>query len=275
MTGASELRAMAAGGMAIDVERLLAEQGAGACCAAVYEHPAVRWLLGDELHPGGERTTRRGLELIGTGPDQRLLDVGCGSGASAVLAARELGCEVVGLDLGENALLAAREAAASAGVGGRATFVRGDAGSLPCGEASFDGALCECTISTLTDKAAALAELRRVLRPGGGLYLSDVVVEGELPEALEGPLATVACVGAALDASGYEDLLDDAGFELVAVESRTEDAAQLARRVEDRLRGARLLGYAEAERFVPLARLAIEAIEDGRLGYSIFAAERR
>lgn len=45
------------------------------CCAAVYAHPAVRWLLGDELHPGGQTTTRRALELIGAGPGERLLDV--------------------------------------------------------------------------------------------------------------------------------------------------------------------------------------------------------
>jgi arsenite methyltransferase len=260
---------------ALDIERLLAEQGAGACCAAVYQHPAVRWLLGDELHPGGERTTRRGLELIGVGAEQRLLDVGSGGGTSALLAARELRCEVVGVDLGEGAVQLATEAAAAEGLDDLASFVRGDAAALPFEDGSFGAALCECTISTLPDKPAALGELRRVVRPGGGLCVSDVVVEGELPEALQGPLATIACVGAALDAAGYESLLGESGFSLEVIEARVDDAARLAARVEERLRGARLLGFPGVEGYIDLARLAMDAIADGRLGYAILAAARR
>jgi SAM-dependent methyltransferase len=260
---------------AIDIDGLVAEQGIGACCAAVYEQPAVRWLLGDELHPGGARTTRRGLELIRAQPGDRLLDVGSGSGASALLAARELGCEVVGVDLGERAVRLATEASEAEGLQRLARFARGDAAALPFEDASFDAALSECTISTVADKSAALVELHRTLRPEGRLYLSDVIVESELPGALRGPMATIACVGSALDTAGYVSLLEGSGFAVEAIEPRTDDAAQLAHRVEDRLRGARLLGFPEVAGLVELAGLAIEAIADGRLGYSIFAASRR
>lgn len=254
------------------------------CCAAVYGHPAVRWLLGDELHPGGAATTRRALEMAGLKGGDRLLDVASGSGASALLAARELGASAVGVEYGADAVRAAREAADAAGLGAsRVSFLCGDAEALPVDDRSFDVALCECSLCTFPDKQRAVAELHRVLRPGGRLALSDVVVEEEhLPEQLRGGLATIACVGAALPTSGYERLLAEADFEAIEVESRPEDAARLAERVEERLRGARLLGFGSladlplsVEEALATIGAARRAIEDGALGYAIFSAVRR
>jgi hypothetical protein len=249
-------------------------------CALIYEDPAVRWLLGDELHPGGEAVTRRALELAGLGRGDRLLDVACGHGVSALLAARELGCSVVGIDYGERAVEEATAAARAAGLEARVSFHRADAEALPFEPASFDAVLCECSLCTFPDKARAASEVRRVLRPGGRLALTDVIVDDAgLGADLRGPLAVLACVGDALPPSGYERLLADAGLPVLAVESRDEDAAALARRVHDRLRGARLLGF-ERVAGAPLATSeAIEllasvraAIRDGILGYAIFIA---
>jgi arsenite methyltransferase len=250
------------------------------CCAALYEHAAVRWLLGGELHPGGEATTRRALELAGVGPGDRLLDVACGHGASALLAAREFGCRVVGLEYGPRAVQEATAAARTAGLQRRASFRRGDAEALPFGSESFDAVICECSLCTFPDKPRAARELRRVLRPGGRLALCDVVVEqSRLAAELRGPLAALACVGEALPRSGYERLLAGAGLPVRAVEPCNEEAAVLAQRVHDRLRGARLLGVermagaplATAEAIELLAR-AREAIRAGDLGYAIFIA---
>ncbi len=262
------------------VDELLSEGDLKACCAAVYAHPFVRWLLGDELHPGGEATTRRALELIGVGADDRLLDVASGAGASALLAARELGCQAIGVEYGQSAVDAANTAARAEGVAGLVSFRRGDAEALPFDDGEFEAVLCECSLCTFGHKRRAMAEIRRVLKPGGRLALCDVVVEeAVLPVELKGALATVACVGEALSREGYEDLLAGAGLRVVLVESRDEDAAALARRVEDRLRGARLLGL-DSEAGSPIAasdaiavvRSARRAIADGGLGYTIFAA---
>jgi arsenite methyltransferase len=256
------------------------DAGLKRCCASVYEHPAVRWLLGDELHPGGEATTRRALELAGIGPEDRLLDVASGRGASALLAAREFGCRVVGLEYGSRLVDEAAAAARAAGLEARVSFRRGDAEALPFESASFDAVLCECSLCTFPDQARAAGELRRVLRPGGRLALCDVVVEhSRIGADFRGPFAVLACVGAALAPSGYERLLADAGLPVLAVESRDEDAALLARRVHDRLRGARLLGV-ERLAGAPLATTeaielvthARDAIQRGALGYAIFIA---
>ncbi len=253
------------------IEELLAEDGVEVCCAALYESPAVRWLLGDELHPGGEATTRRSLELIELRPGERLLDVGSGPGTSAILAARDFGCLVAGLDYGANAVRGAQEAADAAGLCDQVGFVAGDAAALPFGDGEFDAVLCECSLSTFPDKSRAVAEMRRVLRPGGRVAVSDVVADAErLPEGLRGAIAALACVGGALPREGYERLLAAAGFELRAVESHDAAAARLAERVEHRLRGARLLGLSGARDLVETVALARRALADGVLGYAIF-----
>lgn len=253
------------------------------CCAALYAHPAVRWLFGDELHPGGPRSTRRALELAGIGGGDHLLDVASGSGAAALLVARELGATVVGVEYGADAVGEAIAAATAAGLGDRVSFVQGDAEALPVEDCAFDAVLCECSLCTFADKRRAVAEMARALRPGGRLALCDVTAEPErLPASLRGDLASIACVGSALPASGYEALLAEAGFEEVRIERRDEDAAALAERVSERLRGARLLGFdslAELPLSVTAALRAVdearEAIAEGALGYAIFSAVRR
>jgi arsenite methyltransferase len=283
------------------LDRLLADGDPKACCAAIYEHPVVRWLLGGDLHPGGEAATRRALDLLGRGPGDRLLDVASGAGTSALLAAREFGCVVAGVDYGEESVRSAQRAADAAGLCDRVGFVVGDAESLPFADGEFDAVLCECSLCTFPDQRRAVAEMRRVLRPGGRLALSDAVVDRpRLPNELDGVLATIACVGGARSREGYEELLADAGLRLIATESRDDDAAALAERVHDRLRGARLLGLDSAygaaagraadfprqvgemrtssplaiEEAIELVAAARGAIADGALGYAIFVAER-
>jgi len=252
-----------------------------ACCAAVYEQPAVRWLLAGELHPGGEESTRRALEMIRLAPGDRLLDVASGHGTSAMLAAREFGSDVIGIEYGERSVLAGETATEAEGLADRVSFRRGDAEALPADDDSFDAVLCECSLCTFPDKARAVAEMARVLRPGGRVAISDVVVDPErLPTKLSGSMATIACIGSALTQEGYEHLLAGAGLDVFAVESRREDAANLAQRVEERLRGARLLGLGPLTDSLGLAdaieltRMARRAISDGALGYSILAASR-
>lgn len=262
----------------------LAERLAGGdikgCCASLYEHPAVRWLLGGELHPGGEDLTRRCLELIGVESDDRLLDVASGTGSTALLAAGEAGCEAVGVDYGSGAVAEANRLAAERGLAERASFVQGDAEALPFADASFDAVICECSLCTFPDKPTAVAEIARVLRPGGRLVVSDVIAEHDrLPDSLRGAMATVACVGSALPLAGYRELLAEAGFEPIANESRAEEVAATCERVRDRLRGARILGLdgvgapaGGLDAAIALAGEARRAIADGALGYAIFAA---
>ena len=249
-------------------------------CASPYDSAAVRWLLGGELHPGGESLSRRLAQLTGVRPGWRVLDVATGTGPTARLVAAEFGAEVTGVDLSRQAIAAARAEADAVGVGDRVRFVEGGAETLPVSSGTFDAVVCECALCLFPDKPKALAEMRRALRPSGVVAIADVTAKLDaLPASLRGAAARVACVGDALPRDGYEALLRDAGFELVAAESHDGALAALAERVEARLRVARMLrpaeGFAELiAEATDLVREARRAIVRGSLGYRLFVARR-
>jgi len=245
------------------------------CCARLYESDAVRWLLDNQLHPGGERLTLRLARLAGIAPGARVVDVACGSGATALLLARELGCVTVGVDLGARAIEQARRATPA---GARARFLLGDAEALPVADASFDVALSECSLCTFPDKPRAIAEMARVVRPGGSIAIADVTADLDALRAeLRTAAARLACVADARSADAYAALLRDAGCLPLAIEPHDAELRAMADRVEARLRVARMLappgdqreGIREA---AALARLAIDAIARGNLGYALIAA---
>ena len=250
-----------------------------ACCATPYDSPALRWLLGDDLHPGGDALSRRLAHLAGLGPGSRVLDVASGRGRTARLLATEFGAEVTGVELSAESVAAAQAESEAAGRGW-VRFVQGDAAALPAPSRAVDVVICECALCLFPRKATAVAEMRRVLRPGGVLAIADVTVEAdELPAALRGLAGRVVCLAEALPREGYEALLHDARFELLAAESHDGALAALAERMEYRLRVARMVDLsapygdliAEA---LALVREARSAIVRGSLGYRLFVARR-
>jgi len=110
-------------------------------------------------------------ELVGDVNEQRLLDLGCGDGLLiSMLAAR--GARVVGMDVDDRMLQAARGRTTRGGV--RAHFVQGRIERLPFPDASFDVVIAVTVFCLLPDRAAAIREAVRVLRPGGRLVLGEL-----------------------------------------------------------------------------------------------------
>jgi arsenite methyltransferase len=263
-----------------DLSPLELETDPKGCCARLYESDAVRWLLDGQLHPGGERLTRRLAQIARVDRGQRVLDVACGSGATALLLARELECDVTGVDLGARAIAQAADGARTAGLAARVRFVLGDAEELPFPDAVFDVAVSECSLCTFPDKRRAIAEMARVVQPGGTIAIADVTADlSALPAQLRSAAARVACVAEARSADDYASLLRDVGAELVAIEPHDDDLRGMADRVEARLRVARMLALAGEQRdraaeAASLARMAIDAIARGTLGYALIVARR-
>ena len=247
------------------------------CCATAHASPAARFLFGDRFHPGGAALTSVLIDALAVGPGKLVADVASGPGASALQLARETGCVVVGVDYSAESVEAATLAAAD--LGARVRFVVGDAEALPLADASVDGVLCECALCTFPDKAAAVREIARVLRPGARVALSDMTAERErLPAELTSLAAWVACVADARPLAEIASLLGEAGLLVESVEARDETLAALLDRVTARLRVARMTrselvagAVDQGELIVAAAR---RALDEGALGYGIVVARK-
>ena len=252
------------------------------CCATFYQSDVVRMLLGDVFHPGGLALTRHLGAIIGLDETDRVLDVACGRGASAVHLAERFGCHVTGLDYGPENVAAAEDHAAARGVAPLTTFRQGDAERLPFDDGTFDAIVSECSFCTFPDKATAAAEMARVLRPGGRLGLTDMTINGPLPDDVQTLLAWVTCVAGAGTPEDYVATLLKAGFTNFTVEDRRDALLEMVDNIRRKLLGVELaaglgkldladLDLNEGKR---LARRAVELIESGIVGYTLMAARK-
>jgi SAM-dependent methyltransferase len=150
---------------------------------------------------------------------EAVLDLGSGPGLDAFLAARQVGPEgrVIGVDMTPAMLERARANAAKIGVS-QVEFREGRLEALPVESASIDAVTSNCVINLVPDKRAVFAEIARVLRPGGRLVISDILLYGRLPAAVEQDLlAYVGCVSGAMRREEYFALVGAAGLERVEV----------------------------------------------------------
>jgi arsenite methyltransferase len=201
-----------------------------ACCASLYGHPLVELIAGQSFHPGGVASSRRLLESARLPPRARILDAGCGLGASARLAASEFGLVVDACDVSGAAIRRARSLADAAGAG--VQFVEASVLRLPYEDGRFAAVLAECVLST-TSKRRAFGELRRVMAPAGALLVTDVTAT-EAVVAAE-PLADVLCLTGAWRPGELEDLATSSGFEIVSAWDETASISALLDRLEARI----------------------------------------
>ena len=251
-----------------------------ACCAVAYEGDWARLLLGDSFHPGGIALTLRLGKLMGLGPSSVVLDVASGVGTSAVALATRYGCRVVGVDLSDANIAAARTAAAAARVEHLVAFRVGDAEHLAEATAAFDAVICECALCTFPDKEAAAREFARVIRPGGVVGISDLTRSGALPPELDSLLGWVSCVADARSPQEYIAHLEGAGLAIERHETHDDALRDLVRGVRLTLLGAKVaaklgkldLSESDIETALRLSAAALTAVEVGTLGYALLVS---
>jgi arsenite methyltransferase len=155
-----------------------------------------------------------------------VLDLGSGGGIDVILSAKRVGPtgRAYGLDMTEEMLALARRTAAEAGIS-NAIFLKGEIERVPLPAASVDVVISNCVINLSVDKPAVLAEMGRVVKPGGRIGISDVVAEDRLSPAERAERGSyVGCIAGALSKGEYERGLLAAGFEDVSVEFTHEVA---------------------------------------------------
>ena len=159
--------------------------------------------------------------LIDLHEGDTVLDLGSGGGIDVLLSARRVGPrgKVYGLDMTDDMLALARANQQKAGAS-NVEFLKGEIEQIPLPADSVDVIISNCVINLSSDKGRVLREAFRVLRPGGRFAVSDVVVRGDVPEAVRRSVELwVGCVAGALQESEYRALLTQAGFEDVEVEA--------------------------------------------------------
>jgi SAM-dependent methyltransferase len=157
---------------------------------------------------------------------QVVLDLGSGGGIDVILSARRVGpCGLAyGLDMTDEMLALARRNAEEAGVR-NAIFLEGVIEDVPLPAESVDVVISNCVVNLSADKAAVLAEVARVLKPGGRVGISDVVAEDHLTAADRAERGShVGCIAGALSVSEYRAGLDAAGLAEVTVDFTHEVA---------------------------------------------------
>jgi arsenite methyltransferase len=221
--------------------RSLGETGRAGCCgstkptsccgpseAAVEITDAARFYSVEERAGLPESVTGASLgcgnptALAGLQPGEVVLDLGSGGGIDCFLAAQKVGPEgrVIGLDMTPEMIQLAQRNAKKVGAT-NVEFRYGEMEDIPLPSQSVDVIISNCVVNLSPDKDAVFGEAYRVLRPGGRMTISDIVLHGELPPAIRERLdAWAGCVAGALQESDYLDKMRMAGFEEVEVLSR-------------------------------------------------------
>jgi len=159
------------------------------------------------------------LQAAGVVGGETVLDLGSGAGFDAFLAARAVGASgrVIGVDMTPEMIERARENAGK-GPYGNVEFRLGEIEKLPVDDGSVDAVISNCVVNLSPDKPKVFGEALRVLKPGGRLMVSDIVLERELPEFIKSSVeAWAGCVAGAALKEDYLGAIRGAGFEEVEV----------------------------------------------------------
>jgi arsenite methyltransferase len=151
---------------------------------------------------------------------EAVLDLGSGGGIDVLLSAKRVGPtgKAYGLDMTDEMLVLARENQRKAGAQ-NVEFLKGEIENIPLPKNSVDVVISNCVINLSGDKDRVLREAFRMLRPGGRLAVSDVVVRGAVPAEIRRSVELwVGCVAGALEDSEYRTKLAAAGFEQIEIE---------------------------------------------------------
>ena len=164
------------------------------------------------------------VEFAGLKPGQSVLDLGSGAGNDIFIARSIVGDKgrLTGLDFSE---AMTRKASANAEKMGydNIYFITGDIEDMPLKTGGFDVVLSNCVLNLVPDKKSAFSEIFRVLKSGGLFSISDIVLEGSIPESIqEAAEAYVGCVSGAMQKEEYLEIVRAGGFPDVTIRKERE-----------------------------------------------------
>ena len=156
-------------------------------------------------------------------PGEIVLDLGCGAGVDCFIAARDVGPSgfVIGVDMTPEMVSRARENKRKLGVT-NVEFRLGEIEHLPVETASVDIVISNCVLNLVPHKPRAFAEIARVLKPGGRMVVSDMMVRGDLPDNIRNDVeAWAGCIAGAPRVEEYLEFVSSAGLRDVRILKET------------------------------------------------------
>jgi len=226
-----------------------------------------------------DRSNRRMAEGVGLGAGHEVLDVGCGYGALARYLASSFGCRVLATNISDQELAWGRELTAEAGLSDLVAFDYADFHELPYEDGRFDFYWSQEAFLHAADKSRVMAEAFRVLKRGGRLVFSDLLVRAGTSQADRARIYDRVKSPDMWDTPDYQAALKGAGFEI----SRHEDwSANVALsygwvRAELERRRAEFegrIGKEMVDRTSAALQFWIDAANDGKIGWEYFVADR-
>lgn len=261
---------------------------------AYYDGPAdeiYRRLWRDNVHMGTwerdddtidtamARTNRIMADRAGIDEGSSVLDVGAGYGAAARFLVGEYGCSVHCVNISEKENDLNRERNRDAGMDDRITVEYGDFHALPTPDERFDVVWSQEALLHAADKPKVLAECFRVLRPGGRLALSDLLMRRDVPAEERTALYERVRTPGMWDFPDYREGLEAAGFRVEAAEDWPENVAPTYQSVLSQLRDGRdaLQGAVPSEqidRTIGALELWVESGHAGKISHGFFVGVR-
>ena len=275
----------------------MTERDVGAIVAstqAYYDGPAdeiYRTIWGDNLHLGVpcspdcphpdamEHTNEIMANAVSLTPEMRVLDLGCGYGSTARYLAANFGCAVTGANISEKELELARSRAAEAGLDDRLSFEYGDFHHLAYGDESYDVVWSQEAFLHAVDKNAVLSECRRVVRPGGSLVFTDILVRRSTPEADRERIYDRVKSPDMWDLDDYRQALSRLELPVAREDDWSQHVARSYAWVRDRLRENRetlapRIGYETIDRTVEALSFWVDSANAGYIGWALFVATK-
>ncbi len=201
--------------------------GGGGCCSCGCGNQNENEQIAKSIGYSDEEIKSAGIANMGLGcgnptgmgeikEGEVVLDLGSGAGFDCFLAAKKVGRtgKVIGVDMTEEMVERARENAKKQGYD-NVEFKLGDIENLPINDNSIDVVISNCVVNLAPDKSRVFKEVYRVLKNGGRMYISDIVLLDNLSqEQKENEDLIAGCVGGALLKDDYLKIIKDAGFEV-------------------------------------------------------------
>ena len=153
-----------------------------------------------------------------------VLDLGAGAGNDCFIARSETGetGKVIGVDMTQAMVDKARKNAEKLGYT-NVEFILAEIEDMPLGDSLIDVAVSNCVLNLVPNKKKAFQEIFRVLKSGGHFSISDVVIQGKMPEGLQNDMEMyVGCVAKAIDKQDYLDLVQEIGFKDIQVQKESK-----------------------------------------------------